>query len=103
MSKAPRGTGVALFPSMPQSKFSLDQIRKIARDKFDYDSLRPGQEATIMSLLDGHDTLSVMPTGSGKSAVYQIVGLLLNGPTVVISPLIALQKDQRDSIDAKQI
>jgi ATP-dependent DNA helicase RecQ len=81
----------------------LAQIRKIARDKFGFASLHPAQEQAVMALLGGHDTLSVMPTGSGKSAIYQIAGLLLNGPTVVISPLIALQKDQLDSIDDKSI
>ncbi len=49
-------------------------------------------------MLDGHDTLVVQPTGSGKSAIYQIAGLLLEGSTVIVSPLIALQKDQVDAI-----
>ena len=49
-------------------------------------------------MLAGHDTLSVMPTGSGKSAIYQIAALFIDGPTVVVSPLIALQKDQVGSI-----
>lgn len=81
----------------------LKQIRKIAREKFGYQSLRSGQEETIESLLSGHDTLSVMATGSGKSAIYQLAGLFLNGPTLIISPLIALQKDQLDSIAAKDL
>ena len=80
-------------------KTSPSEIRKIARDKFGYDKLRPGQEDVIRLLLEGHDTLSVMPTGSGKSAIYQIAALFIKGPTLVVSPLIALQKDQLESIE----
>ncbi|MEN3357720.1 MAG: ATP-dependent helicase RecQ [Mycobacteriales bacterium] len=56
--------------------------------------LRPAQLAAIEPVLAGHDTLVVMPTGSGKSAIYQVAALLMPGPTVVVSPLIALQRDQ---------
>jgi ATP-dependent DNA helicase RecQ len=55
---------------------------------------RPSQRAAIESILAGHDTLAVLPTGSGKSAIYQIAGLVLGGLTVVVSPLISLQRDQ---------
>lgn len=68
------------------------------RERFGYESFRAGQEAAIQALLNGHDTLAVMPTGSGKSAIYQIAGLLIPGSTVVISPLIALQRDQVELI-----
>lgn len=64
-----------------------------------YDALRPGQETAIQALLDGHDTLAVMPTGSGKSFIYQAASLLIAGPTVIISPLIALQRDQAEAIE----
>src|SRR3954452_18952301 len=64
-----------------------------------YDAFRPGQREAVAALLDGHDVLAVMPTGSGKSAIYQLAGLLLDGPTLVISPLIALQRDQVESIE----
>jgi ATP-dependent DNA helicase RecQ len=74
------------------------RILDVARKKFGFDSLRPGQEEAISALLKGKDTLVVMPTGSGKSAIYQIAGFMLKGATVIISPLIALQKDQADSI-----
>ena len=77
-------------------------IAKTARERFGFETLRPGQKEAIQSLLDGGDTLVVAPTGSGKSAIYQIAGLLLKGSTVVISPLIALQKDQIDSINASE-
>ncbi len=61
---------------------------------YGWDKLRPGQLEAMTALLAGRDVLVVMPTGSGKSAVYQVPALLLDGPTVVVSPLIALQRDQ---------
>jgi ATP-dependent DNA helicase RecQ len=79
------------------------KIRQIARQRFGYDALRSGQEEAIRLALDGHDVLSVMPTGSGKSAIYQIAALLIDGSTVVISPLIALQKDQVGSIESQEL
>lgn len=79
------------------------QIRQMARERFGYESLRLGQEAAIQALLKGHDTLAVMPTGSGKSAIYQIAAVLIPGSTVVISPLVALQRDQVDSIAQQDI
>ncbi|WP_307859187.1 RecQ family ATP-dependent DNA helicase [Herbiconiux sp. SYSU D00978] len=75
------------------------RIERTARDAFGFESLRPGQHEAISALADGHDTLAVMPTGHGKSAIYQVAGLLLNGPTVVVSPLIALQHDQAGMIE----
>ena len=68
-------------------------IAQAARKLLKFPSLRPGQEEAIRSLLEGRDTLLVQPTGSGKSAVYQIAGALREGSTIVVSPLIALQKD----------
>jgi ATP-dependent DNA helicase RecQ len=76
----------------------VNRIRKIAKERFGYEQLRPGQEEAVAAILEGHDVLVVQPTGSGKSAIYQIAGLMINGPTVIVSPLIALQKDQLDSI-----
>jgi len=84
---------------MAKRRLDLTEIRRVARENFGYDQLRPGQEQVIEHLLAGHDTLSIMPTGSGKSAIYQIAALFIKGPTVVVSPLIALQKDQVDSLD----
>ena len=75
-----------------------DSIRRAAQ-KLGLTSLRPGQREAIESVLRSRDTLTVMPTGSGKSAIYQIAGLLIPGPTIVVSPLIALQADQVDSLD----
>ncbi|HEY7483522.1 MAG TPA: ATP-dependent DNA helicase RecQ [Streptosporangiaceae bacterium] len=74
------------------------RIRRVAREVFDWRQLRPGQGEAMEHLLAGHDVLVVMPTGSGKSAVYQVPAQLLDGPTIVISPLIALQRDQMLSL-----
>src|SRR5262245_24602116 len=61
-------------------------------------SFRTGQRQAVEALMAGRDVLAVMPTGAGKSAIYQVAGLLLPGPTLVVSPLIALQRDQVESI-----
>jgi ATP-dependent DNA helicase RecQ len=69
-------------------------MRRIAQERFGWAALKPGQEEAIGAVVDGRDVLVVMPTGYGKSAVYQIAAHLLDGPTLVVSPLIALQADQ---------
>ena len=68
------------------------KIRSVAQEKFGYDELRPGQEEAIRSVLSKKDTRVVMPTGSGKSAIYQIAGSVLPGAVVVISPLCASKR-----------
>ncbi len=78
-------------------------IAQAAKKLLRFPSLRPGQEEAIRSLLSRRDTVLVQPTGSGKSAVYQIAGALQQGPTLVVSPLIALQKDQADAIEASRL
>src|SRR3954447_23782592 len=79
---------------------SLTQkIRRVARSKFQLDQLRPGQAEAIRSLVKGRDTLVIQPTGYGKSAVYQIAGMMAEGMTVIVSPLIALQQDQLDALE----
>jgi ATP-dependent DNA helicase RecQ len=78
-------------------------LHDIAQERFGYDLLYPGQEQAVQAILDGHDLLVVMPTGSGKSAIYQLAALLIPGATVVVSPLIALQRDQAQAIAAQDI
>jgi ATP-dependent DNA helicase RecQ len=65
---------------------------------FGFSSFRPGQEEAICSLQEGNHTLVVMPTGSGKSLIFQMAALQFSGLTLVISPLIALMQDQVDSL-----
>ncbi len=77
-----------------------EALRKVARESFGWERLRPGQLDAMTAVLKGRDTLAVMPTGHGKSAIYQVPAVLLDGPTIVVSPLIALQRDQVAGIDA---
>lgn len=79
------------------------RVRRMAREKFGYKDFRPGQEATIKAVLEGHDTLAVLPTGLGKSLIYQMAALLLSGPAIIVSPLIALQRDQVEAIEELQV
>src|SRR3954447_4244113 len=72
-------------------------------DRFGFRGFRPGQEQVVDSLLAGRSALAVFPTGGGKSLCYQLPALLLDGVTVVISPLIALMKDQIDFLTARGI
>jgi ATP-dependent DNA helicase RecQ len=69
-------------------------IRALARERLGYEQLRPGQEQAVAAAASGRDVVAVLPTGGGKSAIYELAGLLRHGPTVVVSPLIALQDDQ---------
>jgi ATP-dependent DNA helicase RecQ len=79
---------------------TVDPILRVAREVFGYESLRPGQREAVESVLAGRDTLAVLATGGGKSAIYALAGQLLAGPTLVISPLIALQRDQLAALTA---
>jgi ATP-dependent DNA helicase RecQ len=80
-----------------------ERIERVAREVFGFERLRAGQAEAVQSILDGSDTLAVMSMGHGKSAIYQIAGLLIDGPTVVVSPLIALQRDQIDDLQEHAI
>lgn len=73
------------------------------KENFGFEKFRPNQEAIINCVLSGQDTLAIMPTGGGKSICFQLPALVLPGITIVISPLIALMKDQVDSLKANGI
>jgi ATP-dependent DNA helicase RecQ len=74
-------------------------VELAAQERLGFPSLRPGQLEAVQSVVAGRDTLCVMSTGSGKSAIYQLAGFLIDGPTVVVSPLIALQQDQMEAVE----
>lgn len=92
------------------SKANLVADKDILRDPLDaleghfgFAEFMPGQEAVVSSLLSGQDCLAVMPTGGGKSLCYQLPAMVMEGVTIVVSPLIALMKDQVDSLQRKGI
>ena len=76
----------------------LEEARTALHSHFGYADFRPGQAQAVESVLQGHDTLVVLPTGGGKSICYQVPALMLPKLTVVISPLISLMKDQVDAL-----
>ncbi|RPI74559.1 MAG: ATP-dependent DNA helicase RecQ, partial [Desulfobacteraceae bacterium] len=76
----------------------LIQARQTLRERFGYRDFLPGQEQALRTIFRKQDVLIVMPTGSGKSLCYQLPSLVLNGLTLVVSPLIALMKDQVDAL-----
>ena len=84
-------------------EWTEERLREELKRHFGHDAFRDGQAGAIRSLLGGRDVVLVMPTGSGKSLCYQLTALLLPGVTVVISPLIALMKDQVDALERRGI
>jgi ATP-dependent DNA helicase RecQ len=83
------------------SPTTSEALHAALRDLFGHDAFRPGQEEAAAAVLAGRDVVAVMPTGSGKSLCFQLPALLLEGTTVVVSPLIALMKDQVDALQAR--
>jgi ATP-dependent DNA helicase RecQ len=78
-------------------------VRDVLASRFGFDSFRPGQERVVEALLAGRSALAVFPTGGGKSLCYQLPALLLDGVTVVVSPLIALMKDQLAALERRGV
>jgi ATP-dependent DNA helicase RecQ len=89
--------GSAMTLSMPAVR-----LRSAARKLFGWRSLRPDQLSAMRAVLGRRDVLAVMPTGAGKSAIYQIPAALLPGPTIVVSPLLALQQDQMAGLEGRR-
>jgi ATP-dependent DNA helicase RecQ len=83
---------------MTPSSTRRQRARDILRTQFGHAEFQPGQWAAIDAVLDERDSVVVMPTGSGKSLIYQLPALMMDGLTVVVSPLIALMKDQHDKL-----
>jgi ATP-dependent DNA helicase RecQ len=79
--------------------FDQAKLKKSLRKTFGLRSLRPGQKQVIQNVLNGRDTLAIMPTGGGKSLCYQLPALSLPGTTLVVSPLISLMKDQVEKLE----
>ena len=82
---------------------SLADALTSLRAHFGFDDFREGQREVIGAILNGKDAVVVMPTGSGKSLCYQLPAMMLGGATVVVSPLIALMKDQVDALRSRQL
>src|SRR6476661_8295077 len=82
---------------MPQLEEATDALQK----HFGFDDFREGQREVISTILSGKDAVVVMPTGSGKSLCYQLPAMMMNGATLVVSPLIALMKDQVDALQSR--
>ena len=76
----------------------MSQLQRALTDLFGFAAFRPGQEQVVRAAVEGRDTLALMPTGSGKSLTYQLAAMLRPTPTLVLSPLIALMKDQLDKL-----
>jgi len=81
----------------------LEEALKILKQYFGYSDFKPGQKEVVLSILNKKDTIGIMPTGAGKSLCFQIPALIFQGVTVVISPLIALMKDQVDRLISQNI
>src|SRR2546427_10727622 len=79
------------------------ELSEALKEHFGYDTFRKGQEAIVRSVLSGRPTIAILPTGGGKSLCYQLPALLLEGTTIVVSPLLALMKDQVDALRARGI
>ena len=97
-------TEIAAAAAAAVETASLDQrLLEVGAQWFGISSFRPGQALAIRNVIAGIDTLAVMPTGAGKSLCYQLPALQLDGVTLVVSPLIALMKDQHDKLDQRGI
>jgi ATP-dependent DNA helicase RecQ len=81
----------------------VTDLHRALQQSFGHPAFRPGQEPVVAAVLGGHDVMAIMPTGSGKSLGYQLPALLLDGVTLVVSPLISLMKDQVDELNRRGI
>src|SRR4051812_2863814 len=91
------------LPQMSQQPASAQPALEILTATFGFDAFRPGQERVVEALLAGRSALAVFPTGGGKSLCYQLPAMMLDGVTIVVSPLIALMKDQVDFLQRRGV
>ena len=92
-----------IFPTFVCMEGSADKIFEVLKRYWGFTEFRPVQERIIRSAMAGRDTLALMPTGGGKSLTYQVPGLAQPGLCIVVTPLIALMKDQVDRLRARRI
>ncbi|TCZ66427.1 DNA helicase RecQ [Flaviaesturariibacter aridisoli] len=97
-SKAASKAQTTELPQHHESPFTSKQLHKALQEEFGLDGFRGNQEAIIQSLLSGRDTFVIMPTGGGKSLCYQLPATILDGVAIIVSPLIALMKNQVDLV-----
>src|SRR5215218_6786464 len=81
----------------------MAEARRLLRHHFGYPDFRPAQMPAIQSILEGRDTLAILPTGGGKSVCFQVPALVLGGLTIVVSPLISLMQDQVEAAVARGV
>lgn len=86
-----------------EDETDLKNLRFLLKNIFGYENFREGQLKSIENILKGRNTLSVLPTSGGKSLIYQFTGMLIPAMTVVVEPIVALMKDQKDNLDSKNI
>ena len=87
----------------PSRRLDQAEIHRRAREILGHRTLLPGQADAVRAAVEGRDTLALLPTGGGKSAIYQLAGTERPGPTIVVSPLLALQQDQLDGLDELEL
>ena len=97
--KSKKNQSVAnVAPSSAPSSYSTEDLQSALQKHFGFNQFKGSQEDIIRNVLDGKDTFVIMPTGGGKSLCYQLPALMLEGTAIIISPLIALMKNQVDAI-----
>jgi ATP-dependent DNA helicase RecQ len=101
----PGNPGITREPALPRSGTHADahHVRELLLQYFGYDAFRPGQQEVVERLMAGRPVLAIFPTGGGKSMCYQLPALAIDGLTLVVSPLIALMRDQVDALEARGI